>query len=164
MAESRHEEHLRLLTIFHYVVAGLAALFACFPLLHLSVGIAMVTGALGNGDAGPPAAFGWFFVIVSAVFILGGWALAGTILYGGRCLARRRRYTACQVVAGVECILMPFGTVLGVLTLVKLSEPEVRALFADAPDEAGEADAAAAPPAGAGGARGERDRVEEATP
>lgn len=28
-------EHLRLLSIFHYVVGGLIALFACFPIIHL---------------------------------------------------------------------------------------------------------------------------------
>ena len=39
-------EHLRLLSIFHYVVAGLAALFALIPVFHLVFGIAMVSGAL----------------------------------------------------------------------------------------------------------------------
>ena len=47
----------------------------------------------------------------------------------GRNLARRRRYLFCQVVAGVGCMFMPFGTVLGVFTLVVLSRPAVRNLF-----------------------------------
>ena len=43
MAERANEmnqdtEHLRLLAIFHYVVAGLAALFSLFPLLYTTVG------------------------------------------------------------------------------------------------------------------------------
>ncbi len=32
-------EHLRLLSIFHYVVGGIAGLFACFPCIHLVLGI-----------------------------------------------------------------------------------------------------------------------------
>ena len=38
----RDAEHLRLLSIFHYVVAGLMALWACFPLIHLFMGVALV--------------------------------------------------------------------------------------------------------------------------
>ncbi len=36
------EEHLKLLSIFHYVVGGLAALFACFPIFHLIMGIVFI--------------------------------------------------------------------------------------------------------------------------
>ena len=31
---NQNEEHLRLLSIFHYIVAGLAALFSFFPLVY----------------------------------------------------------------------------------------------------------------------------------
>ena len=37
------------------------------------------------------------------------------------------------VVAGIECIFMPFGTVLGVLTLLVLMRPSVKALFDEPP-------------------------------
>jgi hypothetical protein len=35
----------------------------------------------------------------------------------------------CFVVAAIECIFMPFGTVLGVFTIIVLSRPSVKALF-----------------------------------
>ncbi len=35
-------EHIRLLSMFHYVVGGLTALFACFPIIHLIMGIMFV--------------------------------------------------------------------------------------------------------------------------
>ena len=44
-----------------------------------------------------------------------GWALAGAIVMAGYYLSKRRYYTFCLVVAGVECIFMPFGTVLGII-------------------------------------------------
>jgi hypothetical protein len=34
-ASSTDEQHLQLLAIFHYVVGGMTALFACMPLIHL---------------------------------------------------------------------------------------------------------------------------------
>jgi hypothetical protein len=44
-------------------------------------------------------------------------------------LTRRRRYTFCLVIAGLLCLWMPFGTILGVFTLVTLTKPPVRAQF-----------------------------------
>ena len=61
-------DHLRLLTIFHYVVAGLAALFAMFPLIHLAMGLFLVFCAKnfsGPGQTPPPVWFGWIFIIVA---------------------------------------------------------------------------------------------------
>ena len=34
---TRDEEHLRILSIFHYVVAGIVALFSLFPVIHRGV-------------------------------------------------------------------------------------------------------------------------------
>jgi hypothetical protein len=31
-------EHLKLLAIFHYVLAGLSGLLACIPIIHVSIG------------------------------------------------------------------------------------------------------------------------------
>lgn len=127
---------LRLLSIFHYVVAAITGLFSLFPILHLLMGLAMVTGKLPmeghNPDAAPlePQLVGWFFVGFASVFILCGLTLAGFIAYAGRCLARRQRYTLCLVVAALACLLMPFGTVLGVFTLIVLMRPQVKAAFA----------------------------------
>ena len=42
-------EHIRLLSVFHYVVGGIAALFSCFPFIHLAVGIALLNGAMQSG-------------------------------------------------------------------------------------------------------------------
>ena len=55
------------------------------------------------------------------------------MVLAGRYLARRERYTFCLVVAGVECMFMPFGTVLGVFTIIVLSRPSVKDLFGALP-------------------------------
>ncbi|HEY9253596.1 MAG TPA: hypothetical protein VIP30_03580 [Stenotrophomonas sp.] len=120
--------HLRLLAVFHYVVAGLTALFALIPSLHLALGIAVVSGAIPAED--PDARWvGWFFIVFAAVFILCGLGLAAAMAFAGRNLQRHRGHTYCLVVAGLSCMVMPFGTVLGVFTLIVLLRPGVRALF-----------------------------------
>jgi len=122
------ERNLDLLAIFHYIVGGLTALFSCFFLLHVAMGIAMLCGAFDGQDA-PPKFVAWFFILFPAVFIVAGWTLAGFVIAAGRMLKRRVSRTFCLVVAGIECILMPFGTVLGVLTIVMLTKDSVKGMF-----------------------------------
>jgi hypothetical protein len=127
-------EHLKLLSIFHYVVAGLAALFACIPIFHLVLGLVMLLAPDKLGPGTPPPAFiGMLFVVFATVFILAGWAFAILVLISGRFLAARKHYLFCLVMACVECIFMPFGTVLGVFTILTLVRPSVKELFAHKP-------------------------------
>jgi hypothetical protein len=83
----------------------------------------------GGKGAPPPAFLGWFFVIFAALFILLGWTFAVFVLTAGRFLARRQRYLFCLVMGGVECLFMPFGTVLGVFTIIVLMQEPVKRLF-----------------------------------
>lgn len=132
---NQDEEHLRLLSIFHFVCAGLAALFACIPIIHLVIGLLMVLRpeSFGPGKNQPPAIIGWFLVIFASTFIFLGWTFAAVLAWAGRCLRGRKHYTFCLVMAGVACLFMPFGTVLGVFTIMVLSRPSVKALFSEGP-------------------------------
>lgn len=128
-APAQELEHLRMLSIFHYIVGGITALFSLIPVIHLVIGLALVTGRMEGTD--PEARmFGWLFVVFAGMFIACGLTLAGYIVYAGRCLQQRRRHLLCMVVAALSCMMMPFGTVLGVFTLVTLTKPSVKALFA----------------------------------
>lgn len=129
----RDLEHLRLLSVFHYVVAALATLISMFPLIHLGIGIAMVGGAFDGDKAPPPPFVGWLLIAFAGSFILTGLTTALLIALAGRALARQRRYTFCCVMAGVACVFMPFGTALGVFTLIVLLRPGVRELFEPKP-------------------------------
>ncbi|MHC4625251.1 MAG: hypothetical protein ACYS4W_15255 [Planctomycetota bacterium] len=125
---TQDEQYLKLLSIFHYVVGGLTALFSCLPLLHIAMGIAMLCGAF-DSKGGPPKVFGLLFIVFPAVVMLCGWALSVCIVIAGRKLAQRKARIYCLVVAALECILMPFGTVLGVFTIVVLMKDSVQQLF-----------------------------------
>ena len=125
-------EHLKLLGLFHYIVGGLLALFACFPLIHLVIGLVLVFSpdAMKSNGQSPPPVIGWVFVCVASGLILVGWVAAFLVVWAGRCLRQPRNYTFCFVMACIACAFMPFGTVLGVLTLIALSRPEIKLLFA----------------------------------
>ena len=126
-------EHLRLLSIFHYVVSGLAALFAFFPLLYVVIGSVFVYAAHHHSAAHrndvPPEILGWIFITMGSFIFLLGLVVALCILLSGRALARRKRYWFVFVVACIECLFVPFGTILGVCTLIVLSREPVKALF-----------------------------------
>jgi hypothetical protein len=130
---NQDEEHLRLLSIFHYVCAGLAAFFACFPIIHVVLGSVLLLhprtfGPQNNQE--PPVEFiGLMFVVMGGMFILLGWTFAACVAYAGRCLSQRKNYTYCMVMAGIACLFMPFGTILGIFSIMVLIRPSVKALF-----------------------------------
>lgn len=126
-------EHLRLLSVFQYVLAAICGVLSLLPLIHLAIGVAILSGQLdGNGDP-PPPFLGWMLVIFPLVTILGGMAMALAIAVAGRKLQRRSGYMYCLVIAGLECILMPIGTVLGVFTIIVLMRPSVKQQFGITP-------------------------------
>ena len=129
----RDAEQLNLLAIFHYVVAGLAALFSFFPLLYTALGVIFIFaarhGTVKPGEELPPEFLGWIFAVAGARLFVIGIAMAICILIAGRSLALRKHYSFALVMACIECLFVPFGTILGVFTIVALSRESVRALF-----------------------------------
>ncbi len=123
-------EKLRILSIFHYVVGLLTFLLALLPSIHLMLGILMITGRFAHEPDFPARPMGWFFTLLAAFFMLAALALAICLLVAGRFLAARTHYTFCFVVAGLSTLLFPFGTVLGVFTILTLAKDSVRAMFA----------------------------------
>jgi hypothetical protein len=127
---TQDEQHLDLLAVFHYIVGGLTALIACIPFIHLAIGIAMLSGSFDGAKGGAPPRFvGILFVVFAGCLILAGWALALFIIIAGRRLKARKSRTFCIVVAAIECTLMPFGTVLGVFTIIMLMKDSAKILF-----------------------------------
>ncbi len=131
-AKSDSRDSLEILSLFHYAAGALFVMLALVPFaLHL-VGSAMSDPA---ADAGVRAegervagAFSTGCVSVALAAGLVGGAIAA---WTGRNLARRRRFGVCLVGAGLECLFVPAGTILGAVTLSTLLRPEIRSLFAD---------------------------------
>jgi hypothetical protein len=133
MAEmiDRDQEHLRLLKIGYYLQAGMTCFFSLFALLYAAIGGLLSSGIfpVKQGPNDDPRAFGMILVVIGvAIFILG---LTGASLHfvAGRSLRDHRRRTLCLVMAGLSCLYIPWGTALGICTIVVLNRPEVKNLF-----------------------------------
>jgi hypothetical protein len=129
-------EHLKMLSIFHYIVAGLALIGLLFLCLHFLVMTAVFANPViwnshKNYPGPPPAAF-TFFLTIFYLFI-GGWlAASGALnLLSANFLRQRRHRTFSLVVAALNCLHIPFGTILGVFTMLVLSRPSVSAKYAN---------------------------------
>lgn len=122
-------EHLRWLSTGFYVYAGLSALFACIPFIHLFIGVAMVAGSFENEKNPPPQFIGWMFIGIAAIIILLGWASAVCTFLAGKYLKEQRNYTFCFVMSVVNCMFAPLGTVLGIFAIIVLLREPVKALF-----------------------------------
>jgi hypothetical protein len=128
---NQEQEHLKLLSIFHYVVAGCAAFFALFPLIYVILGLCMALAPeeFAGSRQPPPALIGWFLFMFGAVMMAVGWAFAALVFMAGRFIAHRKFRTFCIVVACIECLFMPFGTVLGIFSILVLMREPVSELF-----------------------------------
>ncbi len=140
-------EHLRLLSIFHYVVGGIGYAVSLIPCIHLAIGIFFLVAPPetflgpevkapdgevmrpGSPEVFPAKLMGTIFTSVASVIILGGFIVSTMIVIAGKRLAAHRSHTFCLVVAGIECLFMPFGTILGVFTILALLKTEARQLF-----------------------------------
>src|SRR5262245_23818778 len=122
-------QNLRYLTIGHYICAAIAALFACFPLIHFSIGLIFLLKppAPQEGEQFPAQLIGLMFALIGGAAVLCGWAFAALIFVAGRLLASRRRHMFCIVVAALCCAFFPLGTALGVFNILVLLLPSVQA-------------------------------------
>jgi hypothetical protein len=122
------KEHLRLLSIFHYVMAAMTACVAPIFTIHLGLGLLLLTGVIEPHD--PDAKVGG-----AILFGIGGFAMAlvlgmaAVVAWAGRCLAKRQGYVYCLVIAALQCLNAPLGTVLGVFTIIVLMRDSVREAF-----------------------------------
>jgi len=128
---NQDQEHLELLSIFHYIVGGMAALFSFFPIVYLILGTLFIVapGRIQGSGSPPPAFLGWIFIILGGCIMLVGLAFAVCVILAGRYITKRRHYIFCLVIASLNCLFMPFGTILGVFTIVILMRPSVKELF-----------------------------------
>jgi hypothetical protein len=123
-------EQLQLLTLGHYILAGIQALFGLAPIVHLGIGIWMLTSPELAKAKNGAAWFGVVFVAFALGWMLASWSLAACLVIAGRSLSQRKRRTFCLVVAAIVAMMcIPFGTVLGVFTIIVLLRPTVRDAF-----------------------------------
>ncbi|HEX8915087.1 MAG TPA: hypothetical protein VF796_22235 [Humisphaera sp.] len=112
-------------------MAGLLFLVSFLFGFYIWFGLMIEHGGFGpsKGNSPPPQGFGYIFVTIGAVMVLLHWAQAACACVSARNLSRRRGRTFTFVTAGILCLQMPLGTVLGVFTFIVLNRESVRAAY-----------------------------------
>jgi len=122
------DSHLRLLSIFHFIGAGLAILGIGFLLAHFMFMRMVLSMPQKNATPPPPevlAMLKWMYLVFGVWFIVSGILN----LLSGFFIRERKHWIFSMIVAGVNCLHMPLGTVLGVFTLIILSRHSVREVY-----------------------------------
>jgi hypothetical protein len=127
---TQDRDHLRLLAIFHYIFAAMGICGLGFIALHYTMmtSVMSMEGAKNSATPPPEAMMDvmiWMYVAMAAMFFIG---MALNVL-AARFLQMRRHRTYCMVVAGLNVLQVPLGTLLGVFTLLVLARDSVRQAF-----------------------------------
>jgi hypothetical protein len=132
----RDNEHLRLLSICHFVVGGFAALMLPFLGVHFLFAYSMFTLmpfiAGPNQNVPPPEIFQALFWIYPIVGLFCTTGAALNLLCGWFLLQKTHRIFSF-VVAWLDCLWLPWGTVLGVFTILVLTRPSVQRMYETGP-------------------------------
>ena len=140
MNEEQQNTLLRICSIFQYVVGSFLALISCFPLLYFMIGVFMVVAGFaapnapgqsepGVGQMAPFFVVGGVFMTIGGLIALTGLTVAIMIIITGRRLRKRKSYGFCLTMGAIECLFMPLGTILGVLTVILLANHDVKESF-----------------------------------
>lgn len=131
--QRRDREHVKLLAIFHFVFAGLAFVGIAFLFGHYFMMHTMFSNAemwKSQKEAMPAKAvldaFIWFYLFMGILLLTG---LVLNVLSGFFLLQKRNRVFSL-IIGGLNCLQIPFGTALGVFTILVLSRDSVRQLYA----------------------------------
>lgn len=131
----RDLEHLKLLSIFHFVIGGLALLGIGFLGLHYFIMHTLFSNPnlwkSQRGATPPPQAFldvfVWFYVFAGVLLVTGSVLNLLSALF----LFHKRHRVFSLIIAGLDCFQIPFGAALGVFTIIVLCRDSVRELYAD---------------------------------
>jgi hypothetical protein len=126
------EDHLNLLSVFHFVGGGLALWGILFLMFHYEVmRFVMTNQSLWDNQKGGPSPAMFFRIFFIFYVAMGAWLIVSSALniMSGLFLRRRKNRTFSLVVAGIDCLHFPFGTVLGIFTMIVLLRESVQRLY-----------------------------------
>jgi hypothetical protein len=129
---ARDREHLRVLAVFHFVLAGMLFIGIAFLFVHHQIMGAFFENPefwKNQNNPGPPPeffhAFIWLYVFLGFILV----AATSLNILSGLCLYYRKYRMFSMAVGGLNCLQFPFGTALGVFTILVLMRDSVRAVY-----------------------------------
>ena len=147
-------ERLNFLAIGFYVRGGIMLVFSCFFLIYVAVllGFSFIPESAWNqpppagasvsatpapaphvqaNSGAPPVMFFRIMAGVMGGFVVLGWTAGALTIYSGSCIKKRKHRVLVYVMAALNCLFIPYGTLLGVFTFIVLGSPEVIAEWND---------------------------------
>ncbi len=122
-------EQIKLLSIFHLILGIMTSIVSLFPLIYVGMGIAALHGQLDEKGSPAPPFIGWMLIAIGLAGFTILVAISIVMIIASRRLKLHKSRMFCLVVAGIECIMTPLGTVLGVFTIITLIKDSVIKLF-----------------------------------
>ncbi len=126
---------LRLLSIGYYIQGGIAAVYTLLILAYSAFATALLANinkiaGQSNQQELPPALFSIISILLT---VLLGLACAYTIcmFLAAYWLPRFRNKLFIQILGALNCMAIPYGTVLGIFTLMVLQRPSAKQFFAE---------------------------------
>src|SRR5437660_1281450 len=101
------EDHLRLLSIFQYILAGISVLEGCCPLCYFGFGIAIMAGAFDGDRNPPPPEMGLILSIICGAITLYAWIWCLLEVFAAHSLGKHKYYRFCFVMACLELLNLP---------------------------------------------------------
>lgn len=126
-----NSQNLDLIAIFHYVAAAIIYLKGLIALIFIGIG-AIASAAILCEEGPDPEALvpvGIIFFLFPMMFLAITAAIGTAVLIAGRRIAKRTHLTYCQIIAGLECLCFPHGTILGVISLIFLTRNDIKQQF-----------------------------------
>ena len=127
--EKRHpmKKNLNTIEIFHYVYGAMLCFGGIFCLALVAMGSFLGSDWLAaQSNEPPPPWLGGFLSTLGMALFLFIETLGILVIYSGRCIAKRKNRTFSMVIAAFCCLSIPLGLILGIFTLVALSDEEVK--------------------------------------
>jgi hypothetical protein len=107
---------LNMLGMLYYVFAGLGILASLTPVILIKTSTTEFKTNV-------------IFLLFLGLGLVAIYLIMGCIALVGYALRRRRWWNFCYVMSALLCPSFPFGTALGIASLITLSKPEVKNLF-----------------------------------
>lgn len=140
-------QNLRLLGTINYVFAGILAMLFILPLMYFNAALLLMylsslgmllkwnSGGLAQSGEFTAAHYGpgFIFILFPLLFgfIFGIVVLVSAVLsfYLGKSLRTQKNYLFCIVMSAIGATSFPFGTAVGIPSLIILMRPPVKEFF-----------------------------------
>jgi hypothetical protein len=128
--EQKDIEHLQLVAIFHFVIAGLSGLGVPLLFLYYAMMKAVFNDPhLRASGQTPPAEvvtlLFWFFIVAGTILLI----VCTLNVLSGLFIRQRRHLLFSMIVSGIDCLQVPFGTAVGIFSFIVFSRDFVRTLY-----------------------------------